>query len=274
MGRGPVDLSRDDPGDSPEAIRARMVETRAELEHHIEALKDRLLGDAGPSQRGAEKAMPSKQTGSRSTSGKAASKRATPRASAAKTGGESPEKPRAATKASASARKGGASGASKGAKAAGSPDRPAAKAKRSKAGGSAKSSRSRKGVGQKLVAAVGEKTVEVLGEVLAGAAVGAVTAAAAKVRDEPTAAGEVVAARGPAAKGGAKGGRANKASDGREILGKLASGAAVGAVAGAAKAVIPPVEEAKEAVNRGVAKAEGAAKRAAAPKRSSSSKKK
>jgi len=116
-----------------------------------------------------------------------------------------------------------------------------------KAGGSAKSKTASP---KRVVKAIAEKSTEVLGEMLTGAAVGAVTAAAERVSDQPTAVTAVVAEPATATPTGAvtkKGSGSKKAATPKrgkgkpsgEVLGEMLSGAAVGAVAGAAKSVLP-----------------------------------
>ena len=87
--------------------------------------------------------------------------------------------------------------------------------------------------------AIAAKTEEILGEMLAGAAVGAVTGAAERVRDEPTAMQSGGAAM-PATKGkkGQAGRKGTTSKSARAVAEEMLTGAAVGAVTGAAKAVV------------------------------------
>jgi len=98
---------------------------------------------------------------------------------------------------------------------------------------------------KKVVGAIVDKTTEVLGEMLTGAAIGAVTGAAERVDDQPTAVREDKEKRAIVAKSekvaGAKASsrRRSTSKESGVVLGEMLSGAAVGAVTGAAKAVIP-----------------------------------
>jgi len=109
------------------------------------------------------------------------------------------------------------------------------------------STKGKKTTGKRVARAVAAKTTEVLGEMLAGAAVGAVTGAAERVSDQPTAfhaegseraiEGERKPAKGEATKASPRKRSTGKKS--AEVVNEMLSGAAVGAVTGAAKAVIP-----------------------------------
>jgi len=186
-----------------EAIRAEMRQTRAGLTRKLDLLKRRFLPHPSLAS-GAKKDMPGKKSTSSSPAKRSKRSSENRETSDKKTGAE-----RTAS-----------SGAS--------------------------SSAPRKRTSRKKVAgAIVDKTTEVLGEMLTGAAIGAVTGAADRVGDQPTAVREDGTKRVTAAKSekvaGAKASSRKRGTskESSEVLGEMLSGAAVGAVTGAAKAVIP-----------------------------------
>jgi hypothetical protein len=201
----------DDPaGDveaSPEAIRAEMGRTRAGLTRKLNLLKTRLLQPhvAFPSEE--RTSMPVDKKTTKSTSSSAKKSGVAKMAATAKPSAKSAKsKPAAKTSARAATAKSSS----------------ASKAKASK---------------KPLARKVATKTSKVLGEMLTGAAVGAVTGAAAKVGNQPTAAGgSGDNGTGAAASSSRKKGAAAKSG---KVVNDMLAGAAVGAVTGAAKAVLP-----------------------------------
>jgi len=208
-----------------------MAQTREDLTRKLEALKGRLIGTEGASHGGANTDM-AKKTSSKSSSAPAS-------------GGKASVKKTPVKKAAPGAAKAKSSGAKSDSSSS------ASKASAPKKAAAAKGGRAtaKKATTKRVVKGVAAKTTEVLGEMLAGAAVGAITGAANEVKDEPTAAQRSVAAvkRGTAVK---KSSGKRTATPPGEVLSDLATGAAIGAVAGAAKAVMPS-EESKGSKGKG-----------------------
>ena len=231
MAQGPGDPTDDvDAGASPEQIRARMAQTRAELGRKLDALGGRFAGPRGAAITGTRKAMPPKKSVKTTTTAagaKPAAEKRTAKAAPAKAPAAKPAAPAAASKPA--------------------PKRAAAKSAR--APKASKSAATKSATRKRPAAATGiaGKATELLGEMLAGAAVGAVTGAAGQVRQEPGAVAEPevnqVAAGGTGKAGVRKKGTPKRAaaaaSKPSEMLGEMAAGAAIGAVTGAAKAVLP-----------------------------------
>ena len=203
MAQGAGELEGD--GAAPlESIRAEMRKTRDGLTRKLDLLKSRLLHPLGAPRTGESRTMPAKKTTKSSAPEKAA------RVSGVKS---TPPK--------------------------------AFDAKRSTSPKADASPSRKKTTRKKVVASITSKATEILGEVLTGAAVGAVTGAAQRVNEQPTAVLENGSGRNAPAVAKGPGGRtaATKkqaaAKKSGEVLGEMLSGAAEGAVAGAAKAVIP-----------------------------------
>ena len=254
MAQGPDPPGRDVDA-SPEAIRARMRQTRAGLARNLDALKSRLFDAQGPSSQGTKPTMPPK---------KASKKSASSRAGDQPTAGK---KVKAAAKKPASSRAAESTASQKPARAAKSDAKPKS-ARSSKSAASPTSDRttkSRSGARPKSTrkrgtGSIGPKAAEVLGQMATGAVVGAVTGAADRVSDQPTAVKKPGAKRTPssrAAKSDASKPTARKRGTGpkaAEVLGQMAAGAAIGAVTGAAQAVAP-AEEPKEGQTGGTQQA-------------------
>jgi len=211
-----------------------MVETRSGLTRKLNALRSRLAGPATASHEGNENPMAEK-----------AKKKTDDKDAGPARSGEGPttaKKKAVASKASSPAggskSKGGADAKSKSSGSAGAKSKSSAKASGGSGSGGGKASRKKSG-GRESVAT---KTKEVVGEMLAGAAVGAVTAAAASVEGASTSAEQAATdlKRGKSSGGSkASGKRSTRAKSPTEVLGEMATPAAIGAVAGAAKAVLP-----------------------------------
>ncbi len=221
--------SPDELDGSPAAIRASMAQTRDELARHLAALKDRLFHPSLADAPGAERAMATKKTGRRAVSSSAGESSGSDRAqhTTSKSGESSAapkvSAPKAGPKTKAAAPKKSSTQASGG-----------VQARKKGASASPRKSRTPKGQEKGIV----QKTGEVLDTVLAGAVVGAITGAARNLAHEPTA----VPASGTLELRSAPGAKQESPTTG-EVLSELASGAAVGAVAGAAKSILPPDEE-------------------------------
>jgi len=200
-----------------------MAETRDELARHLSALKDRLFHP--PQVRGpaTEKAMPTQKKASRGTA-------------SSSQGGSSKSQPTPKDSSKREAKADSRDSEPKKETVKASPMRKRASSKagetssRKRGTSSTQGKSSPKGEGESLVA----KTVEVLDPLLAGAIVGAVTGAARKLEHEPTA----LPPDAPASLTTSSKGKKKLPTTG-EVLEELASGAAVGAVAGVAKTVLP-----------------------------------
>jgi hypothetical protein len=224
---------------TPETIRAQMVRTRAGLNRKLDALRSRLAGPVADSHEGKEDSMAenakkkgdadksSARSGGRSTTPKKAGASA---ASSAARETESKSKSKSKPKAKAD---------TKSKPEAGARARSKASAKGDSSSGAGKTAKKR----SRAEASTTSKTLEVVGEMLAGATVGAVSAVAANV-DVSSAPTEPVASELAAmdtkkgkSKGAAK--KAAKAKSPKQLLGEMAAPAAIGAVAGAVEAVLP-----------------------------------
>jgi len=240
MDQEPVDAP-EELDESPVAIRESMASTRRDLARHLGALKDRLLHPRSitaatkeptmPAQKKRELSSPSRgkpdveeSKEKRADSRTSKTKKANPNGSSKKTDAASPSAK--SSKKADSSKKSPSNGSSK---------RKATDSHKSKSS----TSRSRKSAEKSLV----EKTGEVLDTVVAGAVVGAVTGAARHVAHEPGALPLVdpeplSSSETPA----------HEKPTTREVLGEMASGAALGAMTGAAKSVLPaePAPETKK----------------------------
>jgi len=122
-------------------------------------------------------------------------------------------------------------------------------AKRSPSASAKGSTSGKKATPKRVAGAIANKTTEVLTEVLTGAAVGAVTGAAERVAAEPTAVAEEgsvkvkLTANTKAEGTNAATKKRTTAKKSGEVLGEMLSGAAVCAVAGAAKSILPTEEK-------------------------------
>jgi hypothetical protein len=223
--------SADELDESPEAIREAMTGTRRDLARHLGKLRDLLItpqpllaatkDTSMPAQKKQLKSVPSK---GKKHPDQTEEKRPDTRTSRAKTAKDNGSSKKLADDGKAKSSKRSASGKStstNGAKA-----RNGSGSTKSKSS----SSRSRKSVEKSLV----EKAGEVVDTLVAGAVVGAVTGAAQHVAHEPGALPLVAAPSPPAATGDDR-----EKPTTREVLGELASGAALGAMSGAAKSVLP-----------------------------------
>lgn len=219
MAEGDDDLDRD-VAETPELIRTEIKRTRARLSGRLHLLTRRLLDTNTIQGKGADHTMavekPSKKRAHKSSE-------------------TDKRKKKDDAKMEASSKKAGKSdGAKKGAS--------GKKNGRSKSNESAKSKGSAKpkaSAGKRVASKMLSKTVEVAEEMLTGAAVGAVTGAAARVQNQP-------AAFSGDADASARGSDSAKRTDAKtsagaepsEVLSEMATGAAVGAATGAAKAIL------------------------------------
>jgi hypothetical protein len=241
MAQEPVDHSNELDG-SPAAIRRSMTRTRRDLARHLAALRDRLLNPGPimtatkeptmPAQKKREQTSPSKK---KNAPDEANERRADPRTSTSEGKASNGSSKKAGATAS-SARSSKKAAASKSSSANGSSKRKVSDSKKSKSS----SSRGRQSAEKSLV----EKTGEVLDTMVAGAVVGAVTGAARHVAHEPGALPLV----DPESLTGSDTPDQEKPTT-REVLGELASGAALGAMTGAAKSILP-AESAPETKKR------------------------
>jgi hypothetical protein len=227
------DRRRHDLAEAPSAIRAAMAETRKDLSRHLRALKEQLLRPLPlatpvkePSMQVQKKSHPAEAPGDHKTSKRKSS------LSAKSAKPDSPSKEPAAksarSKASASSSSSSKSGGTK--------------ARKSGDARKKTTTRKAKSTGHSLV----EKTGEVLDTVVAGAVVGAVTGAARNVAHETAAmplTNEAVS--------GVPTSASSETPSTREVLSEMAGGAALGAVAGAAKAVMPTETEHAKTKKRG-----------------------
>jgi hypothetical protein len=199
-----------------------MRQTRAGLTRKLDQLKQRLLHPSDTPRTGANLAMAQKKATKSAAASSAKSKPAA-KTAPGKTGAKA-----AGTSAKAAPKAHGATAAKK--KAASSHKRAASKS---------------------TMEVVADKTGEVLSEMLTGAVVGAVAGAAQRVKEEPPARD---AARNAAAGKRGKAAPAKQksaAATPREVVGEMLSGAAVGAVTGAAKSVVPaPSRGAKKSAGK------------------------
>jgi hypothetical protein len=142
--------------DDPDAIRAAMADTRAALTHKLETLRDRVLGPGEPAPNQGESVMAKKKTaGAAKKGGKAKAKRGTAKKTAVSAGRKTAGKKAAATRAAGTRKAGMAS----------------------KGGTAKKTTRKKKSTAAKIM----DKAKGVLGDVLVGAAAGAVKGAAGVV---------------------------------------------------------------------------------------------
>lgn len=190
---------------SPAELRAAIAETRASLARNLHALKDHLLHPFAQSDPAGDTSMPTEKK-ARTKAKKSSDKRE----NGSKANGATKTKAKAKTKSSA----------------------------KSTARGKSSTSRAKSGGRTKALQGIVARTGEVLDPVLAGAVVGAITGAARSVAKEPTAVPLCDPDTGtmPQPVAGAEG------SSTTEVLSELTSGAAMGAVAGAAKAVVSSSE--------------------------------
>jgi len=240
MAQEPVDPSNE-LDESPAAIHGSMARTRRDLARHLVALRDRLLNPRPimtatkeptmPAQKKREQTSPSKK---KKAPDEANDRRSDPRTSTSD-GKASNGSSKKAVAAGSSAKSSKKTAASKSSSTNGSSKRKVSDSKESKSTGS----RGRKSAEKSLV----EKTGEVLDTMVAGAVVGAVTGAARHVAHEPGALPLV----DPEALSSSDTPDHEKPTT-REVLGELASGAALGAMTGAAKSVLPaePAPETKK----------------------------
>jgi hypothetical protein len=218
-----------------------MTETRAELGDHINSLKQYLFGSQPEDTNiGGDTVMAtSKRSSSKSTGGSQAKGIARKGSSAGQRSEGDDPRPRKST-----ADKGGTAAKSTGSRKSsgggGAGQHKTTPEKRSKAAASSRSAGASKskGKGTKRAksgsSATRRKVVEAVGEVLAGAAVGAVTGAAARVGNQPASTLQLVDDQGRFPSGAS-----SPPEQPSKILTEMASGAAVGALSGAAKTVLP-----------------------------------
>lgn len=216
---------------SPEDIHRAMARTRAELADRLHSLKRHLFGTKAQAlSTGDETIMPTPKRARTKTAARSKT------AGGASRTGDAPSKARSRQDDSGSRKASGGKGAAKASaggksvKAGGESKRKPSSAK-GRSGGSAKgksASRAKKSGSSRTRS----KVAEAVGEVLAGAAVGAVTSAAARVGDQPTSTLQLVDSPGQAPQVGG-------GAPPSEVMTDMASGAAVGALAGAAKAMLP-----------------------------------
>ena len=216
--------------DAPASIRAEIAETREQLARHLRALKNHLLHPISSHHDHAkDPAMPtpSKSHSPGTSSHQAPSRR---RSAAAKSPGKEPaSKAHAKGESSGASAKAKSNGKEVAAKSSKTSSRGSSTSKTSKKG--SKSSKSSKSLAKTLVA----KTGKTLDTVVAGAVVGAITGAARNLADEPTAMPLCDQTSGTESKQAAH----SDASTTTDVLGEMASGAALGALTGAAKVVMP-----------------------------------
>jgi hypothetical protein len=191
---------------SPRHLRAEIARTREELSRHLDALRIRVLHPERAEGQQSEAFMPTKR----------ASRRPSP--SSGDDGGktEGTKKSRKA----ASTKRGGETSRKK-----------ETRSSSGKKGSSSRTKSASKSKGKSMVA----KTWKVLDTVLAGAVVGAVTGAARGLADEPS----TVAPPETAASSPREAAVSDQPTPGK-VLEEMAPGAAVGAVSGAVKAIVPP----------------------------------
>jgi hypothetical protein len=216
QGAGPLGRHEDD---TPEAIHAAMRRTRSALSEHLQLLKDQLLHpDLTTTDTETHQTMATKKAAKKPGRGTAAASKRTKEGSDAASGARA-KASKAAKASPAEPRSGSLS-----------------KTKRSTSG-RGKAGASRKTVASDLVA----KTTEVVEDMLTGAAVGAVTGAAARVQDQPTAVGTPDANHENGRRATKSQNKNQKRPSGSrsDVLTEMASGAALGAAAGAAKAILP-----------------------------------
>ena len=232
---------------TPETIRAQMVRTRAGLNRKLDALRSRLAGPVADSHEGKEDSMAenAKKKGEPDKVLGPLGRPADDTEEGRRLGGIilGPQVRIEATKSKPKAKADTKSKPEAGARA------------RSKASAKGEFELGRREDGEEAEsgerASTTSKTLEVVGEMLAGATVGAVSAVAANV-DVSSAPTEPVASelaamdtRKGKSSGGAKGSskgaakKAAKAKSPKELLGEMAAPAAIGAVAGAVEAVLP-----------------------------------
>lgn len=220
MAQGNDDRDRDGAA-TPEMIRAEIGATRAALSERLEMLKDRLFVASGTQGKGAEHTMAAeKSSKKRDHKSSDAEKRRTKPDAAPRAGRKQDDKSHKAAKP--------ASAKSDGRK------QPKATAK------SKETAKSKGSPGKRLASRVLAKTAEVAEEMLTGAAIGAVTGAAARVQDQPEAFptdGEAPE-RKPGSTTAKKASKKPAGARGSDVLTEMATGAAVGAAAGAAKAIV------------------------------------
>jgi hypothetical protein len=241
MDQEPVDFP-DALDESPEALREAIARTRRDLARHIAALRDHLLTPRliltaieDISMVAQKKQLRSSPSRGKKLPDEPKEKRPDTQASRAR----SAEDTRGSKKAAAN----GTAKSSK--KATAGEARPANGSKAHHGGDSRKSksssSRGRKRAEKSLL----EKAGEVVDPVLAGAVVGAVTGAARQIAHEP---GALPLVADPSAH--AAGAEGHEKPTTREVLGEMAPGAALGAVTGAAKSILPAEPAAKAGKKR------------------------
>lgn len=229
MDQEPIDHSFE-LDDSPSTVRAAMAETRQQLALHLSALKERLLHPLEAVDSAKDPTMPTAKKSSRQPADKKSQDDKSPSSRA-----DAKTKKKSAPSASVGAsQKTTAAKSEKSSKSEGTKTRKTAQS--GKAAPARKKTSAREGKAQSLVA----RTGETLDTMVAGAIVGAVTGAARNLAHEPTAmplcdeppSGQQAAAD------------VEKPTTG-QVLEEMASGAAIGAVSGSAKAVMTTAQDSK-----------------------------